>query len=69
MPSQSLQLGGVTTAPIGAHIHAGGKAEIMSCSLNLLKVMDVDTATITYEAESSTLNRNHFLKKDHIKQH
>lgn len=33
------------------------------------EVMDVGTATITYEAESSTLSRNHFFKKDHINQH
>lgn len=69
MPLQSLQLGRVTTAPIGTCIHTGGRAEMMSCSMDLQKVMDVGTATITYEAEGSTLSRNQFLKKDHIKQH
>lgn len=69
VPLQSLQPGRVTTAPTGTRIRAGGRAEITSCSANLLNVMDVGTATITDEAESGTLSRNHFLKKDHINQH
>lgn len=69
MPAQSLQLSRATTASVGTHIHTEGRAEIMSCPINLLKVMDVSIITLTYEAESSTLSRHQSLKKDCIKQH